>query len=272
MMKFCTLASGSSGNSLYLESRYSKILIDAGISFRRISRSLGDMGIAVTDLDAVVLSHEHEDHSRAVGRMSGVPVYVSGETVDFWERKRNGRNSGNGAKSLHLPNGGIEKLREFDSEGQFRIKDLTLTPFSVAHDAIDPVGFTVTDGRVKIGIVTDIGKPTALVRESLRGCDALVLESNHDREMLFSGSYPAYLKQRISGGHGHLSNDQSASLLGDVLHDGLKYVLLAHLSARNNTPEMALGCSLEVLRQGGAEGRVVLAVAPRSAAGEVITI
>lgn len=272
MMKFCTLASGSSGNSLYLESKYSKILIDAGISFRRISRSLADMGIAVTDLDAVVLSHEHEDHSRAVGRMSGVPVYVSGETVGFWKGKRNGRNNGNGAEASHSSNGGIEKLREFDSEEPFRINDLTLTPFSVAHDAIDPVGFTVTDGRVKVGIVTDIGKPTALVRDRLKNCDALVLESNHDREMLFSGSYPAYLKQRISGGHGHLSNDQSASLLGDVLHDGLKHVLLAHLSERNNTPEMALGCSLEILRRRGAEGRVDLAVAPRSTAGEVITI
>ncbi len=263
MIKFCTLASGSSGNSLYLESKYSKILIDAGISFRRISRSLGSMGVAVSDLDAVVLSHEHEDHSRAVGKMSEVPVYVSGETTGFWEGKRNGHRNGNGA---------AERLREFDSEEPFSINDLTITPFSVEHDAIDPVGFTVTDGSVKIGIVTDIGKPTALVIESLKGCDALVLESNHDREMLFSGSYPPYLQQRISGGHGHLSNEQSASLLREVLHDGLKYVLLAHLSAKNNTPEMALRCSLEVLRQNGADDRVAVSVAPRGTVGEVITV
>ena len=274
-MKFCTLASGSSGNSLYLESKYSKILIDAGISFRRISRSLENIGVAVTDLDAVVLSHEHEDHSKAVGKMSGVPVYVSGETVGFWEEKRNGYSHKNGAGSSKTGgsrNGAINKLREFDSEEPFHINDLTVTPFSVAHDAIDPVGFTVTDGRVKIGVVTDIGKPTALVIESLKNCDALVLESNHDREMLFSGPYPPYLQQRISGGHGHLSNDQSASLLGDVLHDGLKYVLLAHLSSRNNTPEMALGCSLEVLRRNGADGRVAVDVAPRNTVGEVITV
>ena len=274
-MKFCTLASGSSGNSLYLESKYSKILIDAGISFRRISRSLENMGVAVTDLDAVVLSHEHEDHSKAVGKMSEVPVYVSGETVGFWEGKRNGYSHKNGAGSAKTGgsrNGAIKKLREFDSEEPFHINDLTVTPFSVAHDAIDPVGFTVTDGRVKIGVVTDIGKPTALVIESLKNCDALVLESNHDREMLFSGSYPPYLKQRISGGHGHLSNNQSASLLGDVLHDGLKYVLLAHLSSRNNTPEMALGCSIEVLRRNGADGRVAVGVAPRNTAGEVLTV
>ena len=263
MIKFCTLASGSSGNSLYLESKYSKILIDAGISFRRISRSLGSMGVAVSDLDAVVLSHEHEDHSRAVGKMSEVSVYVSGETVGFWERKRNGYSNGNGA---------IEQLREFNSQEPFCINDLTITPFSVAHDAIDPVGFTVTDGRVKMGVVTDIGKPTALVVESLKGCDALVLESNHDREMLFSGPYPPYLQQRISGGHGHLSNDQSASLLGEVLHEGLKYVLLAHLSTKNNTPEKALGCSLGVLRRNGADGRVVVAIAPRNTVGEVIKI
>ena len=275
MIKFCTLASGSSGNSLYLESRYSKILIDAGISFRRISRSLGSMGVAVSDLDAVVLSHEHEDHSRAVGKMSEVPVYVSGETIGFWERKRNGYSNGNdggSSKSAGYRNGAIEKLREFDSEEPFCIKDLTITPFSVAHDAIDPVGFAVTDGRAKIGVVTDIGKPTALVVESLKGCDALVLESNHDREMLFSGPYPPYLQQRISGGHGHLSNDQSASLLGDVLHDGLKYVLLAHLSTKNNTPEKALGCSLEVLRRNGADGSVAVAIAPRNTVGEVIKV
>ena len=275
MIKFCTLASGSSGNSLYLESKYSKILIDAGISFRRISRSLGSLGVAVSDLDAVVLSHEHEDHSRAVGRMSEVPVYVSGETVDFWERKRNGhdhKNGGGPSKTVGSRNGAIEKFRGFDSEEPFLINDLTVTPFSVAHDAIDPVGFTVTDGSVKIGVVTDIGKPTALVIESLKGCDALVLESNHDREMLFSGSYPPYLQQRISGGHGHLSNEQSAFLLGEVLHDGLKYVLLAHLSAKNNTPEMALGCSLGVLRRNGADDRVMVDVAPRSTVGEVITV
>ncbi len=233
------------------------------------------MGVTVSDLDAVVLSHEHEDHSRAVGKMSEVPVYVSGETVDFWERKRNGhdhKNSGGTSKTAGSRNGAIEKFREFDSEEPFLINDLTITPFSVAHDAIDPVGFTVTDGSVKIGIVTDIGKPTALVIESLKGCDALVLESNHDREMLFSGSYPPYLQQRISGGHGHLSNEQSASLLGEVLHDGLKYVLLAHLSAKNNTPEMALGCSLGVLRRNGAGGRVMVDIAPRSTVGEVITV
>ncbi len=275
MIKFCTLASGSSGNSLYLESKYSKILIDAGISFRRLSRSLESMGVALSDLDAVVLSHEHEDHSRAVGRMSEVPVYVSGETVNFWERKRNGHNHKNGggpSKTVGSRNGTIEKFREFDSAEPFLINDLTITPFSVAHDAIDPVGFTITDGSVKIGVVTDIGKPTALVIESLKGCDALVLESNHDREMLFSGSYPPYLQQRISGGHGHLSNEQSASLLGEVLHDGLKYVLLAHLSSKNNTPEMALECSLGVLRRNGADGRVMVDVAPRSTVGEVITV
>ncbi len=263
MIKFCTLASGSSGNSLYIESKHSKILIDAGISFRRISQSLSSLGIAVSALNAVVLSHEHVDHSRSVGKMSEVPVYISGETVDYWEGKRN--SSGN-------RNGTIKELREFNSEVPFCINDLTVTPFSVVHDAIDPVGFTITDGDVKIGIVTDIGKPTALVKERLRGCDALVVESNHDRKMLFSGPYPPYLKQRISGEHGHLSNDQSASLLGDVLHEGLRYVLLAHLSETNNTPEMALVCSLEALRRKGVEDCVALSVAPRNTVGEVITI
>jgi len=270
MMKFCTLASGSSGNSLYLESKYSKILIDAGISLRRISRSLGDMGVALSDLDAVVLSHEHEDHSRALGKMSNVPVYVSGETTSFWEEKRNGDINEKGKKTSGLHDSA--QLVEFNSEKSFQIGDLTLTPFSIAHDAIDPVGFTVTDGQSKIGVVTDIGKPTALVVESLKNCDALVLESNHDRNMLLSGPYPPYLRQRISGGQGHLSNDQAAGLLEEVFHEGLKYVLLAHLSLTNNTPEMALGCSREVLRRNGASCHVTVAVAPRKTVGEVVTI
>ncbi len=266
-MKICTLASGSSGNSLYIESERSKILIDAGISFRRISRSLKSIGVEVGDLDAVVLSHEHEDHSRAVTKMSEVPVYVSGRTIEFWMNKKNGeiRKNNHGKVSMG-------KLEEFDSETPFYVNDLLITPFSVAHDAIDPVGFVVCDGRSNVGVVTDIGEPTALVVESLKNCDMLVLESNHDTEMLFSGSYPWHLKRRISGGLGHLSNDQAALLLGNVLHDGLKRVLLAHLSVYNNTADLARRCSLEVLRQNGAEDHVTMEVAPRNTIGEVVVI
>lgn len=250
-MKICTLASGSSGNSLYLESERSKILIDAGVSLRRISRSLESLGTGVEELDAVVLSHEHGDHSRAVAKME-TPVYVCGEAAEVLRDR-------------------VADLREFDSETPFRVKDLLVTPFSVSHDARDPVGFTVSDGRSRVGAVTDIGRVTRLVVESLRNCDALVIESNHDREMLLEGPYPWDLKQRIGGGDGHLSNEESAELLGAVLHEGLRHVMLAHLSRSNNTPERALAASREILRERGAE-HIALRVAPRNEISEVLTV
>lgn len=250
-MKICTLASGSSGNSLYLESQRSKILIDAGVSLRRISRSLQSLGTSVEEIDAVVLSHEHGDHSRAVAKME-TPVYVCGSAAEVLQDR-------------------VADLREFDSETPFRVKDLLVTPFSVSHDARDPVGFTVSDGRSRIGAVTDIGRVTRLVVESLRNCDALVIESNHDREMLLEGPYPWDLKQRIGGGDGHLSNEESAELLGAVLHEGLRHVMLAHLSRSNNTPERALAASREILRERGAE-HIALRVAPRNEISEVLTV
>ena len=250
-MKICTLASGSSGNSLYLESQRSKILIDAGVSLRRISRSLQSLGTSVEEIDAVVLSHEHGDHSRAVAKME-TPVYVCGAAAEVLRDR-------------------VADLREFDSETPFRVKDLLVTPFSVSHDARDPVGFTVSDGRSRVGAVTDIGRVTRLVVESLRNCDALVIESNHDREMLLEGPYPWDLKQRIGGGDGHLSNEESAELLGAVLHEGLRHVMLAHLSRSNNTPERALEASREILRERGAE-HIALRVAPRNEISEVLTV
>ena len=250
-MKICTLASGSSGNSLYLESERSRILIDAGVSLRRISRSLQSLGTGVEELDAVVLSHEHGDHSRAVAKME-TPVYVCGAAAEVLRDR-------------------VADLREFDSETPFRVKDLLITPFSVSHDARDPVGFTVSDGRSRVGAVTDIGRVTRLVVESLRNCDALVIESNHDREMLLEGPYPWDLKQRIGGGDGHLSNEESAELLGAVLHEGLRHVMLAHLSRSNNTPERALAASREILRERGAE-HIALRVAPRNEISEVLTV
>ena len=250
-MKICTLASGSSGNSLYLESEQSKILIDAGASFRRISTRLASLDVDILEIDAVILSHEHTDHSKAVEKME-VPVYASWRIADLWKDR-------------------VKTLVEFDSSTPFRLKDLLVTPFSVAHDACDPVGFTVEDGASKVGVVTDIGKITRLVVESLRGCSALVVESNHDREMLLDGPYPWHLKQRISGGDGHLSNEQSASLIEEVLHDGLRHVVLAHLSSMNNTPELAMASAREILLSNGG-GRVSVSVAPRNGVSEVIAL
>ncbi|NIP32179.1 MAG: MBL fold metallo-hydrolase, partial [Candidatus Dadabacteria bacterium] len=195
-MKVCSLASGSSGNSLYLETKYSKILIDAGISFRQIKLRLQKLNVNIDELDAVVVSHEHSDHTHAIRKLN-IPVFVSNSTVELWKDD-------------------VSNLHEFDSEASFRLNDLTITPFSVPHDAIDPVGFTVDNGSKKMGIVTDIGSVTGLVVDKLNGCNILIIESNHDSETLMYSSYPWPLKQRIKGRLGHLSNEQASELLNKV--------------------------------------------------------
>ncbi len=250
-MKVCTLASGSSGNSVYLETSYSKILIDAGISLRQIKLRLANIGVEIDDLDAVIVSHEHSDHTHAINRIN-VPVYVSSNTTNIWKDK-------------------VFNLMEFDSETTFEFNDLTITPFSVPHDAIDPVGFTVDDGNKKLGIATDIGSVTGLVVQKLKGCNVLILESNHDSEILSYSKYPWRLKQRIKGRLGHLSNKQSGWLLESVFNDDLQHVILAHLSKVNNTPEIAYETSYGVLESCGAE-QINLCVAPRNTIGEVITV
>lgn len=250
-MKICTLASGSSGNSVYLESAYTKILIDVGISLRQIKLRLASIGVEIADLDAVIISHEHSDHTHAINRIDA-PVYVSSSTTDIWKNK-------------------VTDLMEFDSETSFMFNDLEIIPFSVPHDAIDPVGFTINDGHKKLGIATDIGSVTGLVVQRLKCCNILVLESNHDTEILLYSKYPWQLKQRIKGRLGHLSNKQSAWLLESVVSDELQHVVLAHLSKVNNTPEIAYKTSNTVLQSSGAD-HINLNVAPRNSVGEVLTV
>ena len=250
-MKVCSLASSSSGNSFYLESKHSKILIDAGISFRQIKIRLKTFGVDIEDLDAAIISHEHIDHSYCVKKLN-VPVYVAHKVVELWKDD-------------------VSNLHEFDSESTFQIKDLIITPFPVPHDAIDPVGFTINDNTKKVGIATDLGSVTGLVIENLKGCNMLILESNHDYESLLYSSYPWKLKQRIKSRLGHLSNEQTSQLLDAVLHDNLYYVLLAHLSKVNNTPQIARKTCFNILELNGAE-HVKLDVAPRKDSGEIIVV
>lgn len=250
-MKVCTLASGSSGNSLYIETMHSKILVDAGISLRQIKLRLGSIGVDVTDLDAVIISHEHSDHSHAINRLD-LPVYISEATTDLWQDS-------------------VKQIYEFDSETAFEINDLLVTPFSVPHDAVDPVGFTVEDGQKKIGIATDIGSVTGLVTEKLKGANMLIVESNHDSDTLMNSKYPWQLKQRIKSRLGHLSNIQSAELLEKVYNPELRNIVLAHLSMVNNSPDIAYRTSHSVLQANGGE-HITLSVAPRNTIGEVISV
>ena len=252
-MRVCSLASGSSGNSLYIETENTKILVDAGISMRQIKLRLEQLGVELPEIDAVIITHEHSDHTHAIKRLN-IPTYVVSATIDLWKDK-------------------VNKLIEFESDTAFAIKDLFITPFSVPHDAVDPVGFTIeASNNCKVGVVTDIGKATPLVIERLKSTNVLLLESNHDTDILNYSHYPWDLKQRIKGNLGHLSNTQASELLQDLIHRGLKHVILAHLSQVNNTPDAALESARNVLIRNGAESEIGISVAPRKTIGEVVQI
>jgi len=251
-MRVCTLASGSSGNSLYIETENTKVLVDAGISMRQINLRLETIGVELSEIDAVITTHEHSDHTHAIKRLN-IPTYVTSATTHLWKDT-------------------VNQLEEFESDTAFTIKDLLVTPFSVPHDALDPVGFSIQSNGYKIGIVTDIGSVTALVKERLKNSDILLIEFNHDSEILLYSHYPWDLKQRIKGRLGHLSNTQASELLHDLLHQGLKHVILGHLSQVNNRPEVAFQSASKVLKKNGAESEVSITVAPRKTVGEVLQI
>jgi phosphoribosyl 1,2-cyclic phosphodiesterase len=224
-MKVCLLASGSKGNSLLVGSGRSWLLIDAGLSTRELCRRLASVNVSPEDLAAVLVTHEHIDHIRGLGLLSrryGLPVYLHHDAATAL------------ADSQQL-----NRVVEFETDRIFDIGNLGITAFPVAHDAQAPVGFTISDSSGKVGIATDLGIATRLVAEELCRCQTLVLESNHDEEMLRDGPYPWPLKQRIKGNHGHLSNHDSAGLLETLCWEGLENVFLAHLSETNNHPELA---------------------------------
>jgi len=225
--------------------------VDAGISPRQISIRLKTLGSQMSEIDAVLVTHEHIDHIAALPFLN-VPVYVASTTMSLWKDR-------------------VENLIEFDTGSTFCVNDALITSFPIPHDAIDPVGFTIQTDHKKIGVVTDIGSVTALVRERLKGVDVLVLEFNHDKDMLIYGPYPWDLKQRIKSRLGHLSNGDAARLLESLVHDGLRYVVLAHLSEANNTPKKALEAASSSFIKSGAD-HIKLFVAQRKILGEVITL
>jgi phosphoribosyl 1,2-cyclic phosphodiesterase len=225
-VKICSLASGSKGNCLYLESGDTCVLIDAGLSLRETVLRMEGGGIDASGVHAVLVSHEHIDHIRSAGsfaRKFKVPVLAS-----------------------HLVRQKMEKqfkncrVIEFESGSELTFRDIRIDPFPITHDACDPVGFVLESREGRCASATDLGIATRLVREKLRGCRALNLESNHDVEMLMNGPYPWELKQRIKSRHGHLSNAESLELLFELAHEGLEALVMAHLSEVNNHPDHVL--------------------------------
>ncbi|MCB2186021.1 MAG: MBL fold metallo-hydrolase [Deltaproteobacteria bacterium] len=233
---FCLLGSGSKGNAIFVKAGAQGLLIDAGLSARQITLRLEAAGFAAHDVTTIVVTHEHRDHLAGVDVLARRHRLTVTSTPATW------------SAAPSMP--GV-RHQPLDAGRSFTVGGLSLTPFSIPHDARDPVGLVVAAGGVRLGVCTDLGKPTGLVRQRLAGCQALILEANHDPGLLARGPYPEWLKQRVRGAHGHLSNQDAAGLLGELCHPGLGQVVLAHLSEKNNRPELALAAAREALAAHG---------------------
>ena len=269
-IRVCTLASGSKGNCIFIEGRptgseagSTKILVDAGLSLRETKARLNAVGVSPEEISAVIISHDHRDHVQGLGPLArglNIPVYITEKTwkiVRPWQGRSTG--GGNGYKVI-----------EFEAGTTFEIGGITVEPFSTPHDAADPVGFCFYAGNVKMGLATDLGYATKLVTERLKGCNLLLLESNHDPVMLKDGPYPWHIKQRVAGKEGHLSNEDSAALLSTLLHPGLRHVTLAHISQTNNLPRLAYESAREALVRCSCDKETGIGVAGQNAVGEIM--
>jgi phosphoribosyl 1,2-cyclic phosphodiesterase len=249
------LASGSRGNCALVATSSTRILVDAGLSGRETFKRLRALGERAEEISAIVITHEHSDHVAGLHRLAtklNVPVFMTAPTHQAWSRAMRDEKGA-------IPE--IPKPERFFAGRGFRVGDIEIMPFTIPHDAADPVGFTFRAEGVKIGFATDLGYMPASVRDHLRGCTVLVMESNHDVEMLRSGPYPWSVKQRVMSRVGHLSNDALAEFFTSDYDGGAEYLVLAHLSEQNNHPEIARAAAEHALgaRPGLWHNRVLLA-------------
>jgi phosphoribosyl 1,2-cyclic phosphodiesterase len=253
VMQLCTLASSSSGNCMLISHCNTHILVDAGISGRRIACGLNRLGLRPEQLSAVLITHEHSDH------IGGLAMLMKRQRIPVWASGGTGRHLAGRIPSIE------GMLHTFPAGGRFSVADMEISSFRTPHDAAESVGFLVRRGEHRIAVVTDLGYVPEHVQAAVRGADLLVLESNHDIGRLKAGGYPYYLKKRILGDRGHLSNEDAAKLACASVGTGTRRILLAHLSRENNTPQLALTAVTNALSGIGAStGRdVLLCVAPR---------
>jgi len=257
-VKVCVLGSGSSGNATLVVADGVSVLIDAGLSCRQIVRRMESVGASPRSLDAVFITHEHRDH------IAGLPTLVKrfDPAVHVTEATASAAGPAiNGTGRVQFVQAGVS----------CRLGPMEIHPFSVAHDATDTVGYVVSDGDVSVGIATDLGFVSAIVRHWLRGCDLAIVEANHDPQMLRNSRYPWQIKQRIASRHGHLSNTDCAALVADLVPDGTRCVVLAHISEENNIPELAVQTVEEELATRGF-GDMHLLTAIQSEPTPVITV
>ncbi len=263
-MRFCVLGSGSKGNATFVESGQTRLLIDAGFSGKEIERRLAEIGVGAETLSAILITHEHGDHIKGAAILSRrfrLPVFVNNQTL--------------AAAGSVLDN--LQQCHAFVTGETFVFQDFQIHPFAISHDAADPVGFLLSNGLVFLGYCTDTGLVSKLMQHRLSNCHGLVLEANHDPELLRNGPYPPALQQRVRGKTGHLANVEAAVFLRDILHDGLEHVVLSHLSETNNRPHLAQEAMIVVLKsireQRGDGCRVpVISLAHQDRVGEMVIL
>jgi len=263
MVRFCSLFSGSSGNCIFVSDEKTRILIDVGLSGVRIIEALNSIGESPSDISAILITHEHSDHTKGVGILSrkfNIPIYANNGTWGGMRRELGKLNPDN--------------IKVFDTNIEFMVGDIGVKPFTIPHDAAEPVGYSFHIGNKKVTSATDIGHMNNTLLGELKNSDLLLLESNHDIEMLKVGPYPYYLKQRILSNHGHLCNEMAGKVVSYLAEQGTKRFVLGHLSKENNFPELAYQTSLNALVEKGIEvGReVTLEVASREHVGSMITL
>ena len=262
MLNFCSLYSGSSGNSLFVQTANSKILIDCGVSSKKVEEALNSIEVAPSSIDAVLVTHEHIDHVKGLATFSSkfnIPVFSTAETFENMEKITSKISENN--------------LNYFKINEKFCIGDLEILPFAIPHDAANPCGFNIFKDKKKISIATDLGHVSADILKSLRNSSLVMLESNYDANVLQYSSYPYLLKQRICGPKGHLENCATGQTIAHLIGSGLEQALLIHLSKENNFPELALKTVTEELqRQKFSASSVSLNVAPRSSPSKLFEI
>lgn len=255
MEGYCPLGSGSKGNCIYVASKTTKILIDAGLTAKATIERLEAINVDINDIDAIVVSHEHSDHIhgiKALVKKYSIPVLANTET----------------AKGIVEALGFCPKFKIFSTGEPFTFGDIYIHSFTVPHDTLDPVMFTFKIDGIKLGICTDLGFATTLVQHQLKDCDFLLLEANHEPDMLEASRRPPFLKQRIKGRSGHLSNADCAKLLCNVAHPQLKHVHLAHLSGECNSHEKAMSVVSSILEEEGIS--LKLDIAPQDRPGQTL--
>lgn len=261
-MKFCSLYSGSTGNSLFVQGNETKILVDAGVSAKKVTEALESIGEDINEINAIIVTHEHIDHIKSIGTLAkkyNIPIYAN---LGTWNGIEN-------EKSVI----GIENKNYFKIGEEFEIGDLKIKPFSTSHDAMDSCGFSIENDDKKISIATDLGEMTNEVMTNLKSSKFILLESNYEPEVLRFCSYPYAVKSRIAGTRGHLSNSEAGKTISELIKYGLENVMLGHLSKESNFPELAYKSVLnELMQKGIKEKDINLKIASRIEPSRVVNI